>query len=64
MMNKACSWLGHKYQPRYDYQPGTFESQELPAFYAVAIIEACSIRTYVRDVCVRCGHALERNTAP
>lgn len=61
----ACtSWLGHKFQGRYDYRPYP-GAVRAPGHYsageAALVIRTMATSTYVRDVCVRCGHVIERS---
>jgi hypothetical protein len=55
---------GCKFSPRYDRSPLTQDqllglaSATAPVF--TSDIEACAGRTYVRDVCERCGKTIER----
>lgn len=56
---KCTSWLGHKFKARYSVAPGRrLSEQELfwtPYTHRLAAIEATVKRTYVGDVCTRCG---------
>jgi hypothetical protein len=51
----------HDYQPRYDTEPGLTvdpTSHDTEAFER--IMAASQIKTYVRDVCVKCGAFTDR----
>lgn len=66
-MTTCASFLGHKYRPRYDRIPPhpesfCFESASIGAIER--FIEAMTKTIYVRDVCVRCGHVIEREVTP
>lgn len=53
--------FGHKFDGRYDQEPSKlldgakFEGPDLHE-----VVAAFRKRTYVRDVCVRCGETIER----
>ncbi len=53
---------GHDYQPRYDEAPPT----RMPDLFFVSdgskakIIESLKTKTYVCDICARCGHVIAR----
>lgn len=58
------SWFGvHKFTPRYDYGAAQgLERIRVEGLQAIKdIIEAMRPRTYVRDVCERCGETVERD---
>jgi hypothetical protein len=54
---KCTSWLGHKFRPRYStaviINPDGYPS-------VLALIEKRENRTYVHDICVRCGHVVQK----
>ena len=63
---KRCTIFGHKFQPRYDYDPpvgkvkgpdGWATMDEMEQF-----VRACGRQTYVKDVCIRCGLSIDRDT--
>lgn len=60
-MEKCISWLGHKFVARYDLGARDlsrfikFNTYDMNGF-----IEAMKPKTYVHDVCVRCGQIVER----
>lgn len=61
---ESAPWLtfGHKFEARYDLDPppGMKLNGAASEEGAVRILEAATKRTYVRDVCVRCGMTIER----
>lgn len=55
-------WIGGcRFEPRYDTTPMLSEVFALPS-QLPSIIEASKRKTYVGDVCVRCGTAIVRET--
>lgn len=57
MSPKCTSWLGHKYEGRYSEEiPGGFEAKRITTTAIVALRS----KTYERDICVRCGHVVEK----
>jgi hypothetical protein len=56
--------LRHRYEPRYDksaaQHPASFEMEAFPVDGLVGFMETLRSVTYIRDVCVRCGHVIER----
>lgn len=63
MTPKCTSWLGHKFEGRY-----SLTAAVLPAGLKVSIAvdslssiyERFRDATYVHDICVRCGHVVEK----
>ena len=59
---KCTSWLGHKYEGRYSQTASTSwpkfdtNSKEM----ARELLNATRDKTYERDICVRCGHVVEK----
>lgn len=52
---------GCKFSPRYDLgEPQRVDVEECSAGAYIAILEASKPKTYVRDVCERCGKTVER----
>lgn len=53
---------GCEFSPRYDVGPPTIDMGEFSGGAAgiLAIVETSKPRTYVRDVCQRCGKTVER----
>ena len=50
------SYFGsHKFEPRYDLGPGDISKNE-----TLWCAEALRAKTYVRDVCTKCGKTIER----
>jgi uncharacterized membrane protein YgdD (TMEM256/DUF423 family) len=61
---KCTHWLGHKFEARYSKSGSTasaYNSYEGPAIVLVDLAEKSRIVTYERDVCVRCGFAIEKS---
>lgn len=51
----------HKFEPRYDLGPADLSAFESISGYGTgSIFEKMRSKTYVRDVCVRCGETIER----
>ena len=49
------------FQPRYDYgEPTIAKAGNIDAYDLMQIMEASKKKTYVRDVCNRCGKVIER----
>lgn len=66
MVPICTGWFGqHKFVARYDYGEPHVPEGGIPYSPAVDelgdILERMKSRTYVRDVCVRCGHIIERS---
>jgi len=53
---------GCRFEPRYDYGPpvGSVDAAGRTTRSAISIIEATKPRTYVGDVCIRCGEFVRR----
>ena len=63
MIPKCTSWLGHKFEARYSYNwpDGRYEATLSGAPRDVEVmVRAQQDKTYERDICVRCGHVIER----
>lgn len=62
--SRQFSWWGCcKFQPRYDIEPmvpAGLSGSKFTGSAATEIIELMVKRTYVRDVCIRCGLTIER----
>jgi hypothetical protein len=61
---KCTHRLGHKFEGRYSVRPGKMPSSE-ELFWtgystSTQLIKAAVVKTYERDVCVRCGHVIEK----
>lgn len=62
-MEKCQSVFGHKFKPRYDIEPPADTlSISTSAGAALRTLELLSRRTYVADVCERCGAVVLRRT--
>ena len=63
MTPKCSSVFGHNFEPRYDEEPGL--SVEMGPKWrredVLAIFDATRKRTYVHDVCTRCGATVNRD---
>jgi hypothetical protein len=63
---KCTHWLGHKFEGRYSSPPVAEEIAGMSiraSEYATAakmLMDAARGKDYERDICVRCGHAIER----
>jgi len=70
MSPKCTSWLGHSFRPRYSMPPITAEvahkamDRAKYSTSAVEMMEAAKGRTYVLDICVRCGHVINQSQEP
>lgn len=59
-MSEGCkSWRGHKFEARYDTEPVIYESER---YGDSAFSDTASKKTYVHDICVRCGQVVQRPT--
>jgi hypothetical protein len=53
--------FGHKFEGRYDQEPShLIAGAKVEGPRLSEVIDAFRKRTYVRDVCVRCGETIER----
>lgn len=63
--NHDCSKHGHEYEARYDSRPSgqksTIERGTLEALRLM--LEHNAIKTYVQDVCVKCGDIKKRSSS-
>lgn len=60
MEKKCISPFGHKFEARYDEEPPKMDFSGGRSADWERLIRAMTKRTYVRDVCVRCGMTIER----
>lgn len=64
MSPKCTSWLGHKYQARYSLSgaPALTDEEAMFAwsFDYAEILSQKRAKTYECDVCVRCGHVVQK----
>lgn len=74
MSARCVSWRGHKFSPRFDTMPPTkvdfgnetdfwtpsFSPERVMSAKA-EVVRALTRKTYVRDVCERCGATVERS---
>lgn len=56
------SWRGaHKYKARYDVvPPDDVKSIKGDIVDIISFVNALSKKTYVKDICVKCGHEIRR----
>jgi len=57
------SWRGHRFEGRYDKKNDSrfsFEHKDSTASICMLLEASRGGDFYVRDVCVRCGHTIER----
>lgn len=60
-MSGCTSWLGHKFEARYDNEPGgDIKCGPLVGQRLVDVIKATNRQTYIHDICVRCGEIKRR----
>lgn len=61
---KCTSIWGHKFEARYSYAaPAITKLGEVwDAEATVQVLNALAAKDYQHDVCVRCGHVVERKT--
>lgn len=60
-MEKCTSWFGHKFVARYDIgEPDLSMFTSLKTRDMSGFVESMKPKTYVHDVCVRCGQIVER----
>lgn len=58
-------WFGAcKFEPRYSYGPSTWKPEYYLGTQGLAHEEAHRTKTYVHDVCVRCGRKSDSESAP
>lgn len=57
------AWIGCNFEPRYDLSPADISRFESIKGNAAPLLEALRSKTYVHDICVRCGRVVERNAA-
>jgi hypothetical protein len=59
---KCTSWLGHKFEARFDIgaKVGGPVEYEGSALFVLELEKLKQSRTYVHDICVRCGHVVQR----
>jgi hypothetical protein len=59
-MSWVCSAFGHAYRARVDEIPREAPFTKIASIDTRQLRELLITRTYVRDVCVRCGLTIER----
>ena len=57
-------WNGCRYEARYDIGKPTWVPEEVSGTAAgvAVVMESSRPKTYVRDVCIRCGRTVERKS--
>lgn len=54
----------HKFEARYDLSAADLSPfQSIHGLFAARFAQAMRSKTYVRDVCVKCGRTIERETS-
>ncbi len=54
------SWFGaHKFEPRYNLGPSTFTPDRYVGFKLLELLDRYRLKTYVCDVCIRCGKTID-----
>lgn len=67
---RVGKWFGCQFQARYNYgAPVVAAIQAMPALQSfiltltdVRALETLRSRTYIRDICIRCGKTVERSS--
>lgn len=59
---KCTSWLGHKFEARFDTgaRVGGDAEYEGSAYFILELEKLKHPHTYVHDICIRCGHVVQR----
>ena len=61
--SKSCRDGVHKFQPRYDLSEPKIPWEQLAEIsIGPSAVDRLRVKTYVRDVCVRCGEVIERDS--
>lgn len=53
-----------RFEPRYDLGPVEAPGMKYNGMDLAMVLDALRSKTYVRDVCVRCGRTIEREAKP
>lgn len=62
-MIKCTSVMGHKYRPRYDTEPAhSFRVESISRGAMLDLMDRNQKKTYVHDICERCGHVIQRSS--
>lgn len=60
---KCASWLGHRFEPRYHTKPASLSPMQIDQIFWLASSDRARLtapaRTYVYDICTRCGHVVK-----
>ncbi len=64
-MLKGCKDGVHKFRPRYDVVPNIeiLEGMSCRGWSPQDLQELISKKTYIQDVCIKCGKIIERKTS-
>jgi hypothetical protein len=68
-MSRCITWRGvHRFEARYDLSPATCHPTQVSTLLGVdpsiiALGEQSRQRTYIHDICVRCGTIVKRDPA-
>lgn len=63
-LSHQCDKDGHRFEGRYDVKPGaSLDNLDFSGSSVLLekLLKGFQIRTYVRDVCTRCGKTMERD---
>ncbi len=60
MFSHDCTVKGHRYQGRYDEHPHKGDLDFKGGVDPAALRELIVTRTYVHDICVKCGKTISR----
>lgn len=65
MTAKCTSWRGHRFAARYSTKPATLSARALQELWWMAGDDrerlTQPVKTYECDVCVRCGHVVQKD---
>lgn len=64
MSAMMCTWLGHKFEARYSKTAAHDVPKLTGRGRLEDVLEPFRDVTYERDICIRCGHTIERNLRP
>ena len=64
MSEKCTSWRGHRFEARYSTRPIVLPAQKMQELLWLSMDDLKRltepVRTYECDVCVRCGHVVQK----
>lgn len=59
--NHDCITDGHRFEARYDTEPQLTDLKgSMSGYMAETLIRASAKKTYIWDICVRCGKTIKR----